>query len=88
MTREDKVLRPSAAAVDGRSHRFEAEAAAAARTKHTAVIAGLDPAIHPLRAKMDARVKPAHDSHGLTPRARYIGSVLTVRLSISPRTWA
>jgi hypothetical protein len=28
------------------------------------VIAGLDPAIHPLRktlAKMDARVKPAHD---------------------------
>jgi hypothetical protein len=25
------------------------------------VIAGLDPAIHPLRKKMDARVKPAHD---------------------------
>jgi hypothetical protein len=26
-----------------------------------AVIAALDPAIHPLREKMDARVKPAHD---------------------------
>ena len=26
------------------------------------VIAGLDPAIHPFRKKMDARVKPAHDS--------------------------
>src|SRR5882757_1942438 len=25
------------------------------------VIAGLDPAIHPLRTKMDAQVKPAHD---------------------------
>jgi hypothetical protein len=25
------------------------------------VIAGLDPAIHPLREKMDARVKPGHD---------------------------
>jgi hypothetical protein len=25
------------------------------------VIAGLDPAIHPFRKKMDARVKPAHD---------------------------
>jgi hypothetical protein len=25
------------------------------------VIAGLDPAIHPFREKMDARVKPAHD---------------------------
>jgi len=25
------------------------------------VIAGLDPAIHHLRKKMDARVKPAHD---------------------------
>jgi hypothetical protein len=25
------------------------------------VIAGLDPAIHPSRKKMDARVKPAHD---------------------------
>jgi hypothetical protein len=25
------------------------------------VIAGLDPAIHPLRKKMDARVKPGHD---------------------------
>jgi hypothetical protein len=24
-------------------------------------MAGLDPAIHPLRKKMDARVKPAHD---------------------------
>ena len=27
----------------------------------SAVIAGLDPAIHPFRKKMDARVKPAHD---------------------------
>jgi len=26
------------------------------------VIAGLDPAIHLLRKKMDARVKPAHDA--------------------------
>jgi hypothetical protein len=26
------------------------------------VIAGLDPAIHHLRKKMDARVKPAHDA--------------------------
>jgi hypothetical protein len=25
------------------------------------VIAGLDPAIHPFRKKMDARVEPAHD---------------------------
>jgi hypothetical protein len=25
------------------------------------VIAGLDPAIHPLRKKMDARVMPGHD---------------------------
>jgi hypothetical protein len=25
------------------------------------VMAGLDPAIHPLAKKMDARVKPAHD---------------------------
>jgi hypothetical protein len=25
------------------------------------VIAGLDPAIHPFRKMMDARVKPAHD---------------------------
>ena len=25
------------------------------------VIAGLDPAIHPFRKKMDARVKPGHD---------------------------
>jgi hypothetical protein len=24
-------------------------------------MAGLDPAIHPFRKKMDARVKPAHD---------------------------
>jgi hypothetical protein len=30
-----------------------------------AVIAGLDPAIHPsLRNKMDARVEPAHDAVG------------------------
>jgi hypothetical protein len=27
----------------------------------SSVIAGLDPAIHLLRRKMDARVKPAHD---------------------------
>ena len=27
----------------------------------TSVIAGLDPAIHPFRKKMDARVKPGHD---------------------------
>jgi hypothetical protein len=27
----------------------------------TVVIAGLDPAIHPFRKKMDARVKPGHD---------------------------
>jgi hypothetical protein len=27
----------------------------------TIVIAGLDPAIHSRRKKMDARVKPAHD---------------------------
>jgi hypothetical protein len=26
------------------------------------VIAGLDPAIHPFRKKMDARVNPAHDA--------------------------
>ena len=25
------------------------------------VIAGLDPAVHPFRKTMDARVKPAHD---------------------------
>jgi hypothetical protein len=25
------------------------------------VIAGLDPAIHPFRKKMDARVRPGHD---------------------------
>jgi hypothetical protein len=25
-------------------------------------MAGLDPAIHPFRKKMDARVKPAHDA--------------------------
>jgi hypothetical protein len=31
------------------------------RVINYAVIAGLDPAIHPL-LKMDARVKPAHDS--------------------------
>ncbi len=29
--------------------------------KHN-VVAGLDPAIHFLASKMDARVKPAHDS--------------------------
>jgi hypothetical protein len=29
------------------------------------VIAGLDPAIHLFRKKMDARVKPAHDAGGL-----------------------
>jgi hypothetical protein len=28
------------------------------------VIAGLDPAIHPFRKMMDARVKPAHDVEG------------------------
>ena len=28
------------------------------------VIAGLDPAIHPFRKKMDARVKPGHDGGG------------------------
>jgi hypothetical protein len=37
-------------------------------TDPAAVIAGLDPAIHPLRLKrlfsMDARVKPAHDKPG------------------------
>jgi hypothetical protein len=27
----------------------------------TVVIAGLDPAIHPFRKKMDARVRPGHD---------------------------
>jgi hypothetical protein len=36
----------------------------------TFVIAGLDPAIHPLRKtlakKMDTRVKPAYDELGLT----------------------
>jgi hypothetical protein len=32
------------------------------------VIAGLDPAIHPFRKKMDARVKPAHDGSGLQPQ--------------------
>jgi hypothetical protein len=35
------------------------------RLRHFAVIAGLDPAIHPfakfLAKQMDARVKPAHD---------------------------
>jgi hypothetical protein len=35
----------------------------------SAVIAGLDPAIHPLELKrffsMDARVKPGHDESGL-----------------------
>jgi hypothetical protein len=30
-------------------------------------IAGLDPAIHPFRKTMDARVKPAHDVRGLAP---------------------
>jgi hypothetical protein len=29
------------------------------------VIAGLDPAIHPFRKKMDARVKPGHDDRNL-----------------------
>jgi hypothetical protein len=33
-------------------------------TSSFVVIAGLDPAIHPLRKKMDARVKPAHDAAG------------------------
>jgi hypothetical protein len=28
---------------------------------HSDVMAGLDPAIHHLRKRMDARVKPAHD---------------------------
>jgi hypothetical protein len=28
------------------------------------VMAGLDPAIHHLTKKMDARVKPAHDKRG------------------------
>ena len=36
------------------------------KSKHLGVIAGLDPAIHPLRnslaKQMDARVKPAHDN--------------------------
>jgi hypothetical protein len=32
------------------------------------VIAGLDPAIHHLRKKMDARVKPAHDGRGRSRR--------------------
>jgi hypothetical protein len=36
------------------------------------VIAGLDPAIHPLsqesmQSEMDARVKPAHDGGGFAP---------------------
>jgi hypothetical protein len=31
------------------------------------VIAGLDPAIHPLRKKMDARVMPGHDGVKGTP---------------------
>jgi hypothetical protein len=39
-----------------------------------AVIAGLDPAIHPLRLKrflsMDARVKPAHDKPGQWPQSK------------------
>jgi hypothetical protein len=30
-------------------------------SERNAVIAGLDPAIHPFRKMMDARVKPAHD---------------------------
>jgi hypothetical protein len=29
--------------------------------RYSGVIAGLDPAIHHLRLRMDARVKPAHD---------------------------
>jgi hypothetical protein len=33
-----------------------------AKRHFTVVIAGLDPAIHPLREKMDARVKPGHDN--------------------------
>ena len=33
-----------------------------ARLEPSVVIAGLDPAIHHLRKKMDARVKPAHDA--------------------------
>jgi hypothetical protein len=33
----------------------------------TAVIAGLDPAIHLATRKMDARVKPGHDSSGHPP---------------------
>src|SRR5262249_4667260 len=33
------------------------------------VIAGLDPAIHPLREQMDARVKPGHDAVSESPLA-------------------
>jgi hypothetical protein len=33
----------------------------------TIVIAGLDPAIHPFRKTMDARVTPAHDIRGSAP---------------------
>ena len=31
----------------------------------TIVVAGLDPAIHPFRETMDARVKSAHDVRGV-----------------------
>src|SRR5262249_9684561 len=33
------------------------------------VIAGLNPAIHPLREQMDARVKPGHDAVSVCPRS-------------------
>jgi hypothetical protein len=39
-----------------------------ARRELACVIAGLDPAIHPIRKKMDARVKPAHDNRKVVQR--------------------
>jgi hypothetical protein len=39
----------------------QSQAAAVPGHVESIVIAGLDPAIHPFRKKMDARVKPAHD---------------------------
>jgi hypothetical protein len=38
---------------------------ATAAHSHSAVIAGLDPAIQLLAKRMDARVKPGHDAEGV-----------------------
>jgi hypothetical protein len=39
---------------------------------HAVVIAGLDPAIHPFRKKMDPRVKPAGDGESGSNRSESV----------------